>query len=181
MHPTSQILCNFQTPFWHKIDTSRVAGGGRINSQSFVFLRAGGGGSSLSSCWNCFWLAWCASFSLYSIPPLFPSTPTPTKGKPQTRRRLTKSATRQTRIQGLETQNGVVTYKQNRAFLNLGFGEPIAPWILVVFVISVLSADPAINPLACGCLSCLRHFRHFRDSHRFREKHRSAKHRFGKT
>ena len=56
-----------------------------------------------------------------------------------------------------------------------------APWILVVFVISVLSvisANPAINPLACGCPSCLRHFC---DSRRFREKHRNAKHRFGKT
>ena len=58
-----------------------------------------------------------------------------------------------------------------------------APWVLAVFVISVLSvisANPAINPLACGCLSCLRHFR---DSRRFFfcEKQRIAKHRFGKT
>ena len=60
----------------------------------------------------------------------------------------------------------------------IGFGELcFAPWTLVVFVISVLavmSANPAINPLACGCLSCLHHFRHFRDSRRFREKHRIA-------
>ena len=69
-----------------------------------------------------------------------------------------------------------------RVFLNLGFGEPMfAPWILVVFVISVLSViseNPVINLLACGCLSCLRHFR---DSHRFREKYRIAQHKFGKT
>ena len=71
--------------------------------------------------------------------------------------------------------------------LNIVFGAEMstklcfAPWILVVFVISVLSvisANPAINSLACDCLSCLRHFR---DSRRFREKHRIAKHRFGKT
>ena len=70
----------------------------------------------------------------------------------------------------------------SRVFLNLGFGEPMfRTWILVVFVIyvfSVISANPAINPLACGCLSCLRHFR---DSRRFREKHRIEKPRFGKT
>ena len=44
--------------------------------------------------------------------------------------------------------------------------------VFVISVLSVISANPAIDPLACGCLSCLRHFRHFRDSRRFREKHR---------
>ena len=40
--------------------------------------------------------------------------------------------------------------------------------VFVFSVLSVISANPAINPLACGCLSCLRHFR---DSRRFHEKH----------
>ena len=50
--------------------------------------------------------------------------------------------------------------------------------VFVISVLSVISANPALNPLACGCLSCLRHFRHFRDSRRSREKHRIAKPRF---
>ena len=53
--------------------------------------------------------------------------------------------------------------------------------VFVISVLSVISANPAINPLACGCLSRLRHFRRPRDSRRSREKHRIAKHRFGKT
>ena len=30
-----------------------------------------------------------------------------------------------------------------------------------------ISANPVINLLACGCLSCLHNFRRFRDSRRF--------------
>ena len=48
--------------------------------------------------------------------------------------------------------------------------------VFVISVLSVISVNPAINPLACGCLSCRRHFR---DSRRSREKRRIAKHRFG--
>ena len=65
--------------------------------------------------------------------------------------------------------------------LNLGSGNLcFAPRIPVVFilVVSVISANPAISALVCGCLSCLRRFH---DSRRFREKHCIAKHRFGKT
>ena len=69
-----------------------------------------------------------------------------------------------------------------RAFLNLGFGEP-------VFCTPNSRGfrhfrgfrdfrESSNQPLACGRLSCLRYFR---DSRRFREKHRIAKHRFGKT
>ena len=46
----------------------------------------------------------------------------------------------------------------------------------MVFVVPAVSANPAINPIVCGCLSCLRRFR---DSRRSREKRRIAKHRFG--
>ena len=53
--------------------------------------------------------------------------------------------------------------------------------VFVISVLSVISANPAINPLACGCLSYLRHFCHFRDSRRFREKRQIAKKRLGKT
>ena len=75
---------------------------------------------------------------------------------------------------------------KDRVFLNLGFGgtyvlHPGFSWFSSFSVLSVISANPAIKPLACGGLSCLRHFRHFRDFRRFREKHRIAKHRFGKT
>ena len=66
---------------------------------------------------------------------------------------------------------------RDRGFLNFGFGEPMFG-IPVVFAISVMSAKAAINPLACGCLNCLHHFRR---SRRFREKRRIAKHMFGKT
>ena len=46
--------------------------------------------------------------------------------------------------------------------LNLCFASRIP----VVFVMSVISAKPAINTFVCGCLSCLRCFR---DSRRFHE------------
>ena len=62
----------------------------------------------------------------------------------------------------------------------IGWNLCFAPQIAVVFVMSVvavISASSAINPFLSGCLSCLRHFR---DSCRFREKHRIAKHRFDK-
>ena len=36
-------------------------------------------------------------------------------------------------------------------------------------VLSVISVNPALNPLVCGCLNCLRHFH---DSRRFCESHR---------
>ena len=68
-----------------------------------------------------------------------------------------------------------------RVVLNLGFGEDFAPQSPLVFVISVVSvifATPASDPLVCGSLSCLRHFR---GSRRFRAKHRIAKHRFRNT
>ena len=71
---------------------------------------------------------------------------------------------------------------QNRVFLNLGFGEPRF-WTsdsrgFRRFRGFVIFAAPATDPLVCGSLSCLRHFRGFR---RFREKNRIAKHRFSKT
>ena len=46
--------------------------------------------------------------------------------------------------------------------------------VLFIVVVSVIS----LNPLVCGCLSCLRRFR---DSRRFREGHQVANHRFGKA
>ena len=44
--------------------------------------------------------------------------------------------------------------------------------IFAISVLTVISANPAIDALAFGCLSCLRHFG---------EMHRIEKHRFGKT
>ena len=44
-------------------------------------------------------------------------------------------------------------------------------------MVSVSFATPATDPLVCGSLSCLRHFR---DCRRFRKKNRIAKHRFCK-
>ena len=46
------------------------------------------------------------------------------------------------------------------------------------FCVPVISANPALNPLVCGCLSCLRHVSRFRDSRRFREGHLVANQRF---
>ena len=37
------------------------------------------------------------------------------------------------------------------------FCSPI-PVVFVIPVVSVISVNPAINPLVCGCLSCLRRF-----------------------
>ena len=51
--------------------------------------------------------------------------------------------------------------------------HPCFPWF------SVISANPALNPVVetvCGCLNCLRRFRGYR---RFHEGHRVANHRFG--
>ena len=39
--------------------------------------------------------------------------------------------------------------------------------VFVISVVSVIPADAALNPLVCCCLSCLRHFRRFCDSHCF--------------
>ena len=65
-----------------------------------------------------------------------------------------------------------------RAFLNLGLLlHPGLPWLCPFR--GYRDIRQAINPPACGCLSCLRRVR---DSHRlFRETHRIAKHRFIKT
>ena len=49
--------------------------------------------------------------------------------------------------------------------------------VVVISVVSVISASPAINPCACGCLSP----RRLRDLRDFREKHRIAKRKIGKT
>ena len=49
--------------------------------------------------------------------------------------------------------------------------------IPVVFVISMVSAQPTLNPLVCGCLNCLCRFR---DHRRFRDCHRVANYRFGR-
>ena len=57
-----------------------------------------------------------------------------------------------------DKQSQISGFSKPRFLVNLCF----APWIPVVFVISVvsvLSANPAINPLVCGCLSCLRRSR----------------------
>ena len=48
--------------------------------------------------------------------------------------------------------------------------------VSVISVVPVMSAYPALNPLACGCLSRLRRFRRFHDSRRFREGYAVAKH-----
>ena len=70
-------------------------------------------------------------------------------------------------------------FSEYRVFLNLGFGEPMfCTTDSRGFRCFRGSANLAINLLVGGCLSCLHHFR---DSRRFRGKHRIAKHRFGKT
>ena len=55
---------------------------------------------------------------------------------------------------------------------------PQIPVVLVISVVSVICATPATDPLLCGSMSCLRHFR---GSRRFRKKNRIAKHRFSET
>ena len=65
--------------------------------------------------------------------------------------------------------SGDINFKPvHRVFLNQRFGEPVLCTSdcagfrhLRGFVIS---AYPALNPLVCGCLSCLRRFCRFRDS-----------------
>ena len=50
--------------------------------------------------------------------------------------------------------------------------HPGFPVVFVISVVSAISANPAVNPLVCGCLTCLRRFS---DSRRFRQKHRFSK------
>ena len=66
-----------------------------------------------------------------------------------------------------------------RCLGNLSFAPEI-PMDSVISVVSTISADAALNPLVCGCLSYLRHPCCFRDCRHFREGHLGANYRFGK-
>ena len=64
-----------------------------------------------------------------------------------------------------------------RVFRNLGFVEPM----FCTLDSRGFRAFRAFRDFRKSTPLLVAHFRHFRDSRRFREQHRIAKHRFGKT
>ena len=81
---------------------------------------------------------------------------------------------------GLSQVSEKGTQTRNSVFLTPFWGQPVVCTLdscgfCILRGFRVVSTNPALNPLACGCLNCLLRFH---DSRRFHESHRVAKHRY---
>ena len=54
-------------------------------------------------------------------------------------------------------------YVQTRSFWQSPWFAPQIPVVFVISAVSMISTDSALNPRICGCLSCFRRSRRFRE------------------